>query len=70
MSGYRPPGRRSRRVTRPGAPGADDRPSDHPLTERATEDQPDTGDSVAPGIAGPGAENDDRLTREKPPHWG
>ena len=59
----------SRRVRRDAAPGVDPRPSEHPLDARAREDRPEGwGESAAPGAA-TGA-NDDRLKRDRPPHWG
>ncbi|MBK0420515.1 hypothetical protein JD292_00240 [Leucobacter sp. CSA2] len=63
-------GRRvSRRAQRPAAEGVDPRPSEHRLTARAAEDRPEGwGEKPAPGGSDRG--NDDRLKRDRPPHWG
>ncbi|KKI22312.1 MULTISPECIES: hypothetical protein [unclassified Leucobacter] len=71
--------RRSRRASRPAPEGVDPRPSSHPLGDRAAEDRPESwGDGARGGSAAkrvrdggskPG-ENDERLRRDRPPHWG
>lgn len=67
-TGERPARRRSRRASRPAAEGADPRPSEHPLDARAGEDRPEGwGDEQAAGDA---AGNEERLKRDRPPHWG
>ena len=69
--------RRSRRAHRPAPAGVDPRPSSHPLGERAAEDRPESwGDGARGGSAprgprrAPTGENDERLRRDRPPHWG
>jgi hypothetical protein len=64
--------RASRRVTRPGAPGTDPVPRAVPrnreTSQKAKEDTDEAwGDPLTED--GSGAVNDDRLRREKPPHW-
>ncbi|MBL3698849.1 hypothetical protein [Leucobacter luti] len=62
--------RRSRRAQRPAPAGVDPRPSEHPLDAQAGEDQAaGWGDGdAAPGSAD--RANEERLRRDKPPHWG
>ncbi len=61
--------RRHRRVQRPGAAGADPAPqlpAGESAPTKAAEDQPSSWGDGSDGSDG----NDDRLTRDKPPHWG
>ena len=58
--------RRSRRVVRPAVPGTDPKPAEHEVT-LAAEDAPERwGDTPQRDTM----EQDERLRREKPPHWG
>ncbi|MBK0420095.1 hypothetical protein JD276_13740 [Leucobacter sp. CSA1] len=70
---------RSRRVSRPAPEGVDETPSDHPLNAPAAEDAPggwgDAGAAprsrkAAGAREGAEGENDARLARDRPPHWG
>lgn len=58
--------RKSRRVVRPAAPGADPKPAEHESTLAAEDDPKRWGDAPQRDAT----EDDDRLRREKPPHWG
>ncbi|WP_416445268.1 hypothetical protein AB3K78_00675 [Leucobacter sp. HNU] len=71
--------RRPRRASRPAPEGVDPHPSGHPLGDRASEDRPESwGDGARGGAAAKRArgsgtaagENDERLRRDRPPHWG
>lgn len=65
-------GRRSRRVTKPAKPGVDDSPAALGR-ELAAEDDPrlwGDGDASSAQSGGANSANDDRLKRDKPPHWG
>ncbi|WP_202344104.1 hypothetical protein [Leucobacter chromiireducens] len=64
-------GRRPRRAQRPAPDGVDPRPSEHPLDAPAREDRAEGwGDGgTAPGGSAERA-NEDRLRRDRPPHWG
>lgn len=58
--------RRHRRVQRAGAPGTDPEPQ-----LPAEESEPVKAAEDLPASWGDGGEsNDDRLKRDKPPHWG
>ncbi|WP_298229964.1 hypothetical protein [Gryllotalpicola sp.] len=56
-------------MQRPGAAGADPAPqlpAGESAPTKAAEDQPSSWGDGSDGSDG----NDDRLTRDKPPHWG
>jgi len=55
------PGRRHRRVQRPGAPGTDPKPRVEPHEEEPSPADSDNAPSWSP--------NDERLRRDVPPHW-
>lgn len=61
-----------RRAQRPAPEGVDPNPSDHALTSKASEDRPEGwGEAARPGTGkNVRGENDDRLSRDRPPHWG
>jgi hypothetical protein len=57
--------RRSRRVTRPGAPGADPTPQDDAARTDPTRAKDDTDEAWGDR----GNSNDEQLKRDVPPHW-
>lgn len=66
-------GRRNRRVTRPAPPHSDATPADD-WPELASEDDPrrwgDVPSDSEGSATGAQSENEQRLKRDKPPHWG
>lgn len=65
----KPRRRTHRRVTRPAPEGVDPTPSQHELNSAAAEDRPESwGEAVSEERAG--GENEARLLRDRPPHWG
>jgi high-mobility group nucleosome-binding domain-containing protein 2 len=63
--------RRSRRVSKPAKPGVDPSPG-KVNRELAAEDNPQLWGDIDSTSAAAGADtpNDERLKRDKPPHWG
>lgn len=63
--------RRSRRVRKPSKPGVDPSPGES-NRELAAEDNPQLWGDIDSGSSAAGANtpNDERLKRDKPPHWG
>lgn len=59
--------RGTRRVVRPSQPGTDPKPGDGERVLAAEDDPVAWGDSVNSDDAE--SENDERLRRDKPPHW-
>ncbi|MBS3183251.1 hypothetical protein JSQ98_13760 [Leucobacter sp. Marseille-Q4368] len=68
--GEPPRERRSRRASRPAAPGVDQHPSQHPLDGRAAEDLPEGWGEPGARGAGTRSARDEALSRDRPPHWG
>ncbi|TDP95624.1 hypothetical protein EDF62_0315 [Leucobacter luti] len=63
--------RQSRRAQRPAPAGVDPRPSEHPLDEQAAEDRTEGWGGEGAAAAGSAERaNEERLRRDKPPHWG